>query len=481
VSTRVRFAPSPTGGLHLGGARTALYNWLVARGSGGAFVLRFEDTDAAMVVPGAAESIMEDLRWLGIDWDEGPDVGGALGPYRQSERGAHYSAVFERLRAAGAMYPCFCTREQLAADREVAAVGGLPPRYSGACRLIAPADAAVRIAAGEAHVWRFSVAHEGRAAWVDEVFGRTEVQRSDIGDFVLVRSDGSATYDLACVTDDIEMRITLVLRGADHLTNTARQLLIYEALGVAPPRFGHLSLVTGPGGVPLSKSAGATSIHDLAAEGHLPSAVVQHVALLGWSDPADRQVLTTPELIEAFSLARVSTSSAAHDPARLAALTTRHLHALPPAALTDAVRSHLDDVPEWLDLAAFIPAVAGDLALATDIRTYTDAVAGVAMADTEARELLASPEASDVLALLIGAVGSLDAAVSGQDAEAAVRAAAREAGMPLRLALPVLRAALTGRTHGLPVALLLGTIPRDVSLERLSRAVGCHSPHADAI
>ncbi|MDO8848189.1 MAG: glutamate--tRNA ligase [Coriobacteriia bacterium] len=472
MSERVRFAPSPTGGLHLGGARTALYNWLLARATGGAFILRIEDTNAASVVTGAEEAISSDLAWLGLTWDEGPDVGGPHAPYRQSERQERYRTTFARLRGAGFLYPCFCTTDQLAVDRSVAAAANRPPRYSGRCRGLDAAAAETRIAAGEPHAWRFRVPAGDVIRFVDAVFGDIAVPVADIGDFVLVRSDGTATYDLACVTDDLEMDITTVLRGADHLTNTARQLLIYDALAASAPRFAHLPLVTGPTGSPLSKSGGATTVAALAAAGHSPAAVLQHVAQLGWSDPAGRQLLSADDLIASFSLDRVSVASAVHDPARLASLTTRHLHALPHAELLAAVRAMVPDVPEWLDLDLFVTRISADLARLSDVGPLVDAVVGTAPADEEAVTLLRSSEGVRSIDLAIRALSTAPGESTGEDLEDRVRATYAGAGLPLRIALPSLRAALTGPAHGLPIALLLDVIPRSVCLVRLERALG---------
>lgn len=472
MSERVRFSPSPTGALHVGGARTALYNWVVARQSAGSFIVRIEDTDPARSVPGAEEALLEDLRWLGLTWDEGPEVGGPHAPYRQSERAEAYQAALRSLADAGRAYPCFCTPEALARERDEAVLAGRPPRYGGRCRAIDPETAARRCRAGEPHAWRFAVEPDAEVVVGDLVFGQVAFRSEDIGDFVVLRSDGRATYDLACVVDDTAMGVTTVIRGADHLSNTPRQLLIYGALGAAPPRFAHLPLVTAPGGEPLSKSAGATAVSTLRERGYLPSAVVHHCALLGWSDPDAREVLTLGDLLETFSLERVSTAPAVHDEARLRALNARHLRALSDEAVEAFVRPYLGDLPAWLDAHRLIRALRPDLVLAGDAVEVARALAGDAAPEPEAAAFLATEEARAALRVAHAALVSLGPGEGGPDAERAVRSAAAAAGMPAGLVLRALRAALLGRLHGPRVSVLLEVVPADEVLSRVARYTG---------
>jgi glutamyl-tRNA synthetase/nondiscriminating glutamyl-tRNA synthetase len=318
---RVRFAPSPTGHLHVGNARTALFNWLLARGGGGSFVLRIEDTDVERSTAESDAGIVEDLRWLGLDWDEGPDVGGPHGPYRQSERRHLYASFANELVAEGRAYPCFCTREQLDAERRAAVEAGRPALYSGRCRSITREAAEARVAAGESPALRFRVPPDREIVFTDAVRGPVRFHTEVIGDPVIVRADGMPAYNFAVVVDDALMGITQVIRGEDHISNTPRQLLLYEALGFSPPVFAHLSLVLGPDHSPLSKRHGATSVAEFRAKGYLPEALVNYLALIGWSprgdDDAD-ELIPLDELARRFSLDKVGHSAGVFDEEKLA-------------------------------------------------------------------------------------------------------------------------------------------------------------------
>jgi len=285
VSTRprVRFAPSPTGYLHIGGARTALFNWLFARRHGGTFVLRIEDTDVERSTLASEQAILEDLRWMGLEWDEGVDAGGTHGPYRQSERLHIYRAHVVELMATGHAYHCFCSAEQLDADRTAALAAGRPPKYDGRCRQISRDDARRRIERGESAVIRFRVPEGREVSFEDVVRGTVTFSTDVIGDPVLVRSGGVPAYNYAVVIDDALMEITHVIRGEDHISNTPRQILLYQSLGFTPPEFAHLSLVMGPDHTPLSKRHGATSVAEFRERGYLPEALVNYLALIGWS------------------------------------------------------------------------------------------------------------------------------------------------------------------------------------------------------
>ncbi len=260
MAPRVRFAPSPTGQLHVGNARTALFNWLFARRFGGAFILRIEDTDAERSTRKSESAILDDLKWLGLYWNEGPDVGGPCGPYRQSDRFERYAAVANDFLAQGVAYRCFCTPAMLEADRADALAHGRAPKYVGRCRHLEPAAAARRVHDGEPAALRFAIPSRREVTFHDIVRGVVTFDTEVIGDPVIVRSDGRPAYNFAVVVDDADMAITHVVRGEDHISNTPRQILIYEALGRTPPQFAHLSLVLGPDHAPLSKRHGATSV-----------------------------------------------------------------------------------------------------------------------------------------------------------------------------------------------------------------------------
>jgi len=464
VADRVRFSPAPSGLLHLGGARTALFNHLVAA-RGGAFVLRFEDTDIARSDVAYEAHLLEDLRWLGISWSEGPDVSGPCGPYRQSERADRYAGALARLEAAGRVYRCFCHESHLAEERDIDAAEGRAPRYRGSCSTLEPDEALARAAAGEPFCWRFSVAPGRDIAVEDRVHGTVTFRSDDIGDFVVARSDGRALYDLACVVDDTEMGITLVIRGDDHLSNTPRQILLFEALGATVPSYAHVPLVMGPDGRPLSKSRGAESIASLREQGFLPSAITNHLALLGWSDPQGREVMTLDDLEGAFSLDRVSPSAPLHDPTRLRWLNRRYMLALPGAERAELVARWLPAFP-GVDALEAAELVMGDLDVASDAAALVQGVAEPLEPDGEARAALASPVASAALSIALDALSALPALD-------VVREALKAAGLPLRDALPAVRAALTGRAHGLPMAtleVLIGATEAARRLELATRA-----------
>src|SRR5712691_478368 len=315
---RVRFAPSPTGQLHVGNARTALFNWLLARGSSGTFILRVEDTDVERSTRESEAGILRDLRWLGLDWDEGPDVGGPRGPYRQSERLHLYQSYAKELLSADAAYYCFCSTAQLGAEREEAVAAGRTARYAGTCRRLSRDQAAARIAAGERPAIRFRVPEARDVVFTDIVRGDVRFHTDVVGDPVIVRADGHPAYNFAVVVDDALMEVTHVIRGEDHISNTPRQVLLNEALGFTPPEFAHLSLVMGPDHSPLSKRHGATSVAEFRSKGYLPEALVNYLALIGWAPGNDEELLPVEELARRFSLERVGHSAGVFDEEKLA-------------------------------------------------------------------------------------------------------------------------------------------------------------------
>lgn len=330
---RVRFAPSPTGHLHVGNARTALFNWLLARGQGGTFMLRIEDTDAERSTAESERSILEDLRWLGLDWDEGPDAGGPHGPYRQSERLQLYASYSRDLLSRGLAYYCFCSPEQLAEERQTAFATGQPPKYSGRCRALDAGESLRRVAGGEGAAIRFAVPEGRDVVFQDIVRGSVSFQSSVIGDPVIVRTDGRPAYNFAVVVDDALMEVTCVIRGEDHISNTPRQVLLYEALGFAPPQFAHLSLVMGPDHAPLSKRHGATSVSEFREGGILPEALINYLALLGWSPGEGQEMLPGAEMARRFDLAKVSHSAAVFDTDKLAWMNRHYIKEAAPDRL----------------------------------------------------------------------------------------------------------------------------------------------------
>jgi len=330
---RVRFAPSPTGKIHVGNARTALFNWLLARGHGGTFVLRIEDTDVERSTVESEAAIIDDIRWLGLDWDEGPDAGGPYGPYRQSERGELYRHYAQQLLDAEAAYYCFCSRAQLETDRAAALASGRPARYAGTCRRLTPAQVAARLAAGETPAIRFRVPENHEVRFLDAVRGEVRFHTDVIGDPVIVRAEGTPAYNFAVVVDDALMGITQVIRGEDHLSNTPRQILLYEALGFTAPTFAHLAMVMGPDHTPLSKRHGATSVGEFRAKGYLPEALVNYLALIGWSPGNDEELLPIAEMARRFLLEDVGLSAGVFDEEKLAWVNRHYLKLADPARL----------------------------------------------------------------------------------------------------------------------------------------------------
>jgi len=338
---RVRFAPSPTGLLHVGNARTALFNWMFARATGATFMLRIEDTDFERSSRESEGGILDDLRWMGLDWSEGIDAGGDYGPYRQSERLHIYRAHAVELMSRGQAYRCFCPAEQLEADRRDALKSGRPPMYVGRCRDIAPADARSRVENGEPAVIRFRVPPDRTVQFTDIVRGEVSFESEIIGDPVLVRSDGIPAYNFTVVVDDALMAITHVIRGEDHIPNTPRQLLLYEAFGWTPPQFAHVSLVLGPDHAPLSKRHGATSVKEFRERGYLPEALTNYLALLGWSPGDGQELMPLAELAARFRLEDVGHSAGVFDPEKLAWVNRHYLKSIDAARVADLAVPYL--------------------------------------------------------------------------------------------------------------------------------------------
>jgi glutamyl-tRNA synthetase/nondiscriminating glutamyl-tRNA synthetase len=338
---RVRFAPSPTGYVHVGNARTALFNWLFARRHGGVFALRIEDTDVERSEEAYETQLLDDLRWFGLDWDEGPDKGGPFGPYRQSERREFYAQHAEKLLAHGDAYSCFCSAEQLEAERQEALKAGRQPRYSGRCRKLTSEEAARRKAAGEPAAVRLKIV-ESSFSWNDLVHGPTTFSSEVIGDPILVRSEGNPAYNYAVVIDDHLMEITHVIRGDDHISNTPRQLAVYRALGWEPPAFAHLSTILGADRTRLSKRHGAASLASFREEGVLPQALRNYLLLLGWSAPDGKtEKLSTEQMIAQFSLDRINKSPAVFDQVKLDWLNREYLLESPAPALAKYLETRI--------------------------------------------------------------------------------------------------------------------------------------------
>jgi len=330
---RVRFAPSPTGYLHVGGARTALYNWLFARHVGGAMILRIEDTDVDRSKPELTTAILESMAWLGLSWDEGPIY--------QSQRLDRYRQIAWGLEGSGNAYRCFCSTEEIQAKRAKAETERRPWKYDGTCRALSLAERERLRAEGRTAALRFRVPESGRTGFEDQVFGHIEVDHRDLEDFVLLRSDGNPTYHLGVVADDMDLRISHVIRGADHISNTPKQVLMYQALGAPVPVFAHLPLILGPDKQRLSKRHGATSVGSYRDQGVLPEALVNFLALLGWTPPGQREIVPREEMIREFDFSAVSKSNAVFDLEKLAWMNSEYVRRLPPERLLPLVEETL--------------------------------------------------------------------------------------------------------------------------------------------
>ncbi|HXD72645.1 MAG TPA: glutamate--tRNA ligase [Vicinamibacterales bacterium] len=345
VSPRVRFAPSPTGYLHIGGARTALFNWLFARRNGGVFVLRIEDTDVERSSEAMVDGILDGMRWLGLDWDEGPLVAGPHAPYFQSQRQAKYLAAAERLVAAGHAYYCYCTPEELKAKRE----GNPEYKYERTCLGLSRSEIDANEKAGKPRAVRFKVP-AGTVRVDDLVKGAIDFDASLIEDFVILRSDGHAIYHLSVVADDVDMAITHVVRGDDHISNTPKQILLYQALGARLPKFAHVPLILGSDRKRLSKRHGATSVMEYASHGYTPEAMVNFLALLGWSPGAGNQeVFTKLELCDIFTLEGISGGNAVFNPEKLDWFNQQHLARLAPTELAARLKPSFEAAGLWSD------------------------------------------------------------------------------------------------------------------------------------
>jgi nondiscriminating glutamyl-tRNA synthetase len=340
-TVRVRFAPSPTGSLHLGNVRTALYNWLYARHNRGVFILRVEDTDKERSSEAHCEELMDILTWLGLKWDEGPRVGGPYASYKQSERNPIYEEHLRSLKAKNLVYPCYCTEEELELERKRQLGRGHMPKYGGKCKNLTPEERKKLDAEGKTSVLRFIVP-PGEIVVHDEVRGEVRFPDDQIGDFVLTRSDKSPTYNFTVVVDDALMKVSHVIRGEDHLSNTPKQILLYRALGYVPPKFAHLSIIKGPDGQKLSKRHGETSVEAYKSKGYLPEAFLNYLALLGWA-PKSGEILTLEQMAAEFDLTHVGKSGAIFDPVKLRWMGQQYVAKMPLDELTRVLLPYLTE------------------------------------------------------------------------------------------------------------------------------------------
>jgi glutamyl-tRNA synthetase/nondiscriminating glutamyl-tRNA synthetase len=474
MTLRVRFAPSPTGQLHVGNARTALFNWLLAHGKDGTFVLRIEDTDTERSTRESEQGILEDLRWLGLEWDEGPDVGGLHGPYRQSERLNLYASFGNELLASGHAYYCFCSPQKLEDERKAQREAGLPPRYAGTCRDIPLDEAQRRIDAGEKPAVRFRVPPSTDVSFEDLVRGDVTINTDVIGDPVLLRSGGHPAYNFAAVVDDALMEITHVIRGEDHISNTPRQLLVYQALGFTPPQFGHVALVQGPDHTLLSKRHGATSVAEFRTRGYLPEALVNYLALIGWSPGEDEELLPVQELARRFAIEDVGHSPGVFDQEKLAWMNRHYMKQAAPARLAAEtmryflargyVKRRTDESVEYI--SSILPMAVGSVDRLEEIpdrvRFLFDFDAAAAMRRDEVAHVLQEPAAREVIAAF---AREIEAPLLDKDAFRAVANRVRAAtGQKGKALFHPIRVALTGEGGGPELDLAVPAIDRGATL-----------------
>jgi glutamyl-tRNA synthetase len=482
---RVRFAPSPTGHTHLGSGRTALFDFLLARQTGGQFILRIEDTDRKRYVEGAEQELMDSLRWLGLQWDEGPDVGGPYGPYRQSERKEIYQEHARRLIETGSAYYCFCTPEKLDRERQEAMKRKELPIYAGTCRHLDPAEAARRVAAGEKHVVRFKVPREGSTTVHDLLRGAISVENAHLDDSILVKSDGFALYHLAAMVDDNLMKITHVIRGSEWLPSLPLHALIIRAFGWDEPAWVHLSVFLKPSGkgkmskresADLIKDGYSIFVKDLVDLGYIPEGVVNWIALMGWSYDDHTEVFSLPELVEKFSLEKLNPSPAAINFTKLDHFNGLHIRALEAADLAARLRPYLENaglvVQEPL-LLKIIPLIRERLTVLTDV---------VEMAAFYFRDTV-EPAAEDLVAKGLSAAQSAEAArrsyqllsalpdMCVETAEPPMRELVEQMGYNAGQVFGILRVAVTGQKVSPPLFESMEIIGKDTVLARLRHAI----------
>lgn len=481
---RVRFAPSPTGYLHIGGARTALFNWLFARKNEGKLVLRIEDTDQARLKEDSVSQIITSLKWLGLDWDEGPEVGGDCGPYYQSERLDIYNKYVQQLLDEGKAYYCFCTPEDLEAQREIQRKNKQPFRYARTCRDLSKEEVERRIAAGEPHSIRIKIPTEGHLIVPDIIHGDVDFDLTQFDDFVIVKSNGIPTYNFAVVVDDHLMGMTHVLRAEEHLSNTPKQILIYQALGFEAPKFGHMSMILAPDRSKLSKRHGATSVEEFRDQGYLPEAIINYLTLLGWSPEDEQEIISMQETVDQFDMAKMSRKAAVYDTKKLTWINGQYLNSLPLERIVEECRpffvknglmedswfENADNMAYFTKLVEVVRVRVKTLQEVVDASTYF--FQPVAEYDEKGLRKHFKPEGLELLQHCHDRIAAEPAEKFNlTDLETLYNDLAAEHGVGLGKAIHPTRLALTGRTvsPGLfDVMVLLG---RDECLKRMEKAL----------
>ena len=483
-NVRVRFAPSPTGKLHIGGARTAIYNWAFARANGGTFILRIDDTDPTRSTQENTDIILRAMRWLGLDWDEGPEVGGDFGPYAQTERLDLYKAAAQKLWDEGKAYPCFCSTEKLAADRAAAQARKDPFQgYQRTCRDIDPDEARRRIDAGEKYVLRIKVPSDrGDVVINDAVHGEVTFDAKELDDFVIFRSDGTPTYNFATVVDDAAMGITHVIRGDDHLSNTPRQVMVYEALGAPVPVFAHISMILGADGKKLSKRHGATSVEEYRDAGYLSDAFVNYLSLLGWSLDGETTIVPRDVLASRFSLNRISKNPATFDPKKLDWVNAEYINAMSDSEFADRImvpelheagliagNEEYDEV--WIDQLAAI--VKPRTKMPKDVVTVAAPVFGTAADLVYDEKSVKKGLAKEGMGSILDVAKQALEGVDSWDAEAidsALEPLPEKLDLKKRVVFQCVRVAVCGNMVSPPLGETMALIGKEDCLARIDRA-----------
>jgi len=467
---RVRFAPSPTGYLHIGGARTALYNWLFARANKGTFILRIEDTDRTRSTEEAVKAILDGLEWLGLDWDEGPDVDGGSGPYFQTERLHIYKEWTDKLLASGKAYYCFCTPEELEAQRKIAAQKKEAPKYNAKCRNLSKVECDKLRSSGKPGVIRFRLPDSGVTKVHDLIRGEVSFENEVLDDFVLIKSDSFPTYNFAAVVDDHLMRISHVIRGDDHLSNTPRQILLYQAFGLTPPKFAHIPMIMGPDKARLSKRHGATSVIEYKTMGYLPEAMINYIARLGWGFK-DQEIFSRDELIKDFMIEKVQKTPAVFDMVKLNWLNAHYIKNSSLEHIAQLAMPFLEQAYPGLDkdyAMKVIKCLHDRLKVITDIVPLSEYFFKDApIVDPDAKtKYLDKPGAKELIAKLRSKLEAIDR-FSHDKLEAAFKGLAEESKVKLGEIIHPARALLTGRTESPGIYDIVEVLGKETTIKRL--------------
>jgi len=478
MEIRVRFAPSPTGPLHIGGARSALFNYLWARHNKGTFIVRSEDTDLERSSRESEQNILEALRWLNIQWDEGIEVGGESGPYRQTDRLDLYRDYTKKLLDGGHAYYCYCSEEEIERERQTLTAKGETPRYLGKCRHLTNEQRTALEAEGRKPVVRFQVPESQAIHISDQVRGDVVFDSDGIGDYVIVKSDGIPTYNFAVVVDDVTMKITHVIRGEEHLSNTPRQVLIYQALGLPVPEFAHVSLILNTEGGKMSKRDGDTAVLDYQKKGYLPEAIVNFIAMLGWAPSGEEEFYTLDELAEVFSLDRVSKSPAVFDLQKLNYINAHYIKAAAPGRLAELALPYVgemgilpqgersDKQQQWL--ISFIEAISEKISHMAEVKDFVHYFHGAVPMEPEgeALEVLRGEQVPGVLSLFREKVQEVEL-LSGATVKVLLKQMTKELKLGGKFVYMPVRVALTGQMHGPELFDVIPLLGRENVLRRL--------------